>query len=153
MEHEKRVTAIAFAPDGQRLTTGSADNTVRVWNITKGRVVARMAHEGAVNAVSVSSDGNWVAMGSADRTAWLWEAATGRALARMPHESEVNAVAISSDGKRLVAVSGGRAWRWLLLPEDLIAEACARLTRNLTLQEWQQYLGDEPYRKTCPNLP
>ena len=34
----------------------------------------------------------------------------------------------------------------------LIAQACQRLSRNLTEAEWQQYLGDEPYRKTCPNL-
>ena len=27
------------------------------------------------------------------------------------------------------------------------------LTRNLTRQEWVHYLGDEPYRKTCRNLP
>jgi hypothetical protein len=40
-----------------------------------------------------------------------------------------------------------------LSPADLIAEACARLTRNLTPGEWRQYLGDEPYAATCPNLP
>jgi len=31
--------------------------------------------------------------------------------------------------------------------------ACARLTRNLTKEEWKQYLPDEPCRKTCPDLP
>jgi len=31
--------------------------------------------------------------------------------------------------------------------------ACSRLTRNLTKEEWKQYLPDEVYRKTCPNLP
>jgi hypothetical protein len=36
---------------------------------------------------------------------------------------------------------------------DLIELACSRLTRNLTRAEWQQYLGQEPYRATCPNLP
>jgi hypothetical protein len=35
----------------------------------------------------------------------------------------------------------------------LIADACSRLPRNLTRLEWRQYLGDEPYRSTCPNLP
>lgn len=38
-------------------------------------------------------------------------------------------------------------------PEDLIADACSRLTRNLTLDEWRQYLGEDPYRATCPSLP
>jgi len=43
--------------------------------------------------------------------------------------------------------------RYLLRPDDLIADACSRLKQNLTAQQWKQYLGDEPYRKTCPNLP
>ena len=47
----------------------------------------------------------------------------------------------------------GTARVWLWRPEDLIAEACARLPRNLTLEEWQRYIGDEPYRPTCPDLP
>lgn len=42
---------------------------------------------------------------------------------------------------------------WLWKTDDLQAEACRRLTRNLTEDEWRQYLGDEPYRKTCQNLP
>jgi len=36
---------------------------------------------------------------------------------------------------------------------DMMTEACVRLTHNLTHDEWKQYLPDEVYRKTCPNLP
>jgi hypothetical protein len=35
----------------------------------------------------------------------------------------------------------------------MIRLACERLTRNLTREEWRQYLVDEPYRATCPNFP
>lgn len=35
----------------------------------------------------------------------------------------------------------------------LIDEACERLARNLTLEEWRQHFPGEPYRRTCPNLP
>ena len=40
-------------------------------------------------------------------------------------------------------------------PTLLLAECAAAIARaiNLTPQEWRQYLGDEPYRPTCPNLP
>lgn len=31
--------------------------------------------------------------------------------------------------------------------------ACRIANRNLTRQEWRQYLGDLPYQKTCPGLP
>lgn len=68
-------------------------------------------------------------------------------------QTAVEAVAFSPDGKWVATASGRTARVWLRRSEDLIAEACARLTRNLTLEEWRQYVGDEPYRKTCPNLP
>ncbi len=31
--------------------------------------------------------------------------------------------------------------------------ACRIANRNLTRQEWRQYLGDLPYQLTCPGLP
>jgi hypothetical protein len=37
--------------------------------------------------------------------------------------------------------------------ENLINEACSRLPRNFTKEEWQDYMGDESYQLTCPNLP
>ena len=37
--------------------------------------------------------------------------------------------------------------------QELTDEACARLSRNLTREEWKQHFGDEPYRATCPRLP
>ncbi len=40
------------------------------------------------------------------------------------------------------------------MPADLIVNACSGMMRNLTLEEWQQYIGDAlPYQAVCPNLP
>ena len=62
--------------------------------------------------------------------------------------------AVSDDGRYLTTVNNNAIARtWFLRPADLVTEACARLTRNLTTEEWRQYVGDEPYRVTCPNLP
>ena len=113
-----------------------------------------MSHGYWAQTIAYSPDGQWVASGSYDHTLRVWEAATGREVARMKHEHSVHAVAFSSDG-RWVA-SGGEdnvVQVWLWQSKDLIAEACARLPRNLTQEEWRQYLGDEPYHPTCPNLP
>jgi WD40 repeat protein len=85
----------------------------------------------------------------ATHTARVWEIITGREVSRLTHEGAVWAAAFSPHGRYLVTVSTDHTARvWLWLPEDLIAEACARLTRDLTLEEWRQYMGDEVYRKT-----
>ena len=154
MVHEYRVYAVAFSPDGRWVVSGSLDDTARVWEAATGQEVARMVHEYRVYAVAFSPDGRWVVSASKDGTARVWEAATGQEVARMVHEEWVNAVAFSPDGRCVVSGSSDDTARvWSVRPEDLIAEACARLPRNLTLEEWEEYIGDEPYRKTCPNLP
>ena len=63
--------------------------------------------------------------------------------------------AVFSADQRYVALvcSDNTARVWLVWPDDLIAEAGRRVTRNLTRNEWRQYIGDVPYRKTFPNLP
>jgi len=154
IKHRNRVYTVAFSPDGEHLATASRDGTARVWETMTGREVARMRHEIDVYAVAFSPDGIHLATGSWDGTARVWETMTGQGVARMKHESCVYTVAFSPDGIHLATGSwDGTARVWLVWPEDLMAEACSRLTRNMTPGEWNQYMGHEPYRKTCPNLP
>jgi hypothetical protein len=43
-----------------------------------------------------------------------------------------------------------------LVPKLFVCEqpgVASRPTRNLTEKEWKHYFGDEPYRKTRPDLP
>lgn len=35
---------------------------------------------------------------------------------------------------------------------ELIRGACSNLERNLTRDEWADYLGELPYHNTCQNL-
>jgi hypothetical protein len=48
---------------------------------------------------------------------------------------------------------------WVWRSEDLIANACLHVTRNLSRAEWKQYIGEaipypeKPEDATCPNLP
>jgi WD40 repeat protein len=159
------VTTVSFSPDGQWVVGGSERGTIRVWEAISGQEVSRMEHEGSVQSVSVSPDGQWLASAGWDNNqeGWsnevrVWELGTGQLVSRMEYQGGVVAVAFSPNGQWIAAGggvgSGGCTVRvWLWQSQDLIAEACSRLTRNLTLEEWEQYIGDESYRIICPNLP
>ncbi len=42
---------------------------------------------------------------------------------------------------------------WDLSVSGWIRRACDLAGRNLTRQEWSEYVGAEPYQRTCPNFP
>lgn len=159
LPHDREVLAVAYSPDGRLLATAAVDGAVRLWEPDGSRERGRLRHEDSVNALAFAPDGRSLATGSADRTARVWDLESRREVARLEHATTVNAVAFTSDGRRVVTASGDplsppHAVRvWLLEPDDLIAEACARLDGNLSREEWQRHLGDTPYRKSCRELP
>jgi len=67
----------------------------------------------------------------------------------------VRSIAFSSDSRYLITTGSDDTTRWhLWRMEDLIAEACARLPRNLTPQEWRDAVGDQaPHRAICTEWP
>jgi len=163
-----RVAAVAFSPDGHWLATGSDDRTARVFETASGKEVARLAHQAPVVAVIFSPDSSSVASASYDYTVRVFQAATGRELSRLNLEGRLKGMQFVQRGQILETASSGRLeveeavsaksdfvslQRHLLRPEDLIEEACSRLTHNLTEEEWKQYWEDGPHRKTCPRLP
>ena len=54
------------------------------------------------------------------------------------------------DGRTLAAAYGqGQIVLWDINPDAWEQRACNLAGRNLTRDEWHQYLGTRPYHKTC----
>jgi WD40 repeat protein len=61
-------------------------------------------------------------------------------------------VVFTGDGAMLANARFG-VNRWELDPDVWAATACRVAGRNLTPAEWAEFVGDEPYRATCPASP
>ena len=84
--HEWAVLCGQFSPDGQRVITGSQDNTAIIWDADTGEELLTLAgHTAAVTSVAFSPDGTRVLTGSQDNSVKLWDAATrARKFSRCP---------------------------------------------------------------------
>jgi WD40 repeat protein len=65
---------VAFHPDGQRLATGSADQTIRIWDCETWRTLAVLeGHSDYVWSLAWSPEGRRLVSGSGDQTVRVWD--------------------------------------------------------------------------------
>ena len=152
--HQDQVNAVAFSPDARFLAAGGADGMLRVIEVATGREISRHPHPNRINAVTFSPDGKHVATAGDDAVARVMEAATGKEVATILHPAPVIAVRyLPAETNTLETFAGTALYRHVLGPDALLKQACSQISRNLTAQEWNKYIGDTPRRKTCENLP
>ena len=104
--HTDRVKTIVVSPDGQFALSGSADNTLKLWEISTGKEVRTFkGHSLSVESAAFSPDGRFVLSGSLDKTVKLWDTNTGIEIRTFDgHTEEVNSIAITPEGR--FAISG-----------------------------------------------
>ncbi|MFZ1010290.1 MAG: hypothetical protein WAN65_25860 [Candidatus Sulfotelmatobacter sp.] len=153
MDADSSVGPIAFNSNGRLVALGVGESAL-VYTVPDGRQILKAKLDGTVIEAIISTDSAYLLTGSLDGTIRVWSLKTGMEIARMKHAGPVSSVSLSPDGREVASTSEDRTVRlWSWRPEDLIADACSRITRNLSPEEWQLYLAGEPYKKTCSNVP
>jgi WD40 repeat protein len=159
----ENASTVAFSPDGRLVVT--AGRIPRIWDWRSRHVLAELPSPGGATAATFSADGDLVVTADLDRTTrvWAWNAEQIVDEFSPPTSSSPagiaapSAASLSADGALLVvANSDGAAYVFACDAcrpiARLLDETCARVTRNLTFNEWQRYMGSSSYRKTCPDV-
>ena len=82
-----------------------------------------------------------------DAIVWDLEATPPREVLRRPG---LEIAALSQDGRYALLQRDRELTAWKLALHELPQVACQRLKRNLSPDEWRTYLGERPYRDSCP---
>jgi WD40 repeat protein len=99
------VNSVAFSADGTQLATGSADNSICIWNAVSGEhITVLKGHTDEVSSVTFSPVGSSLASGSKDGTVRIWSLHTGCQESRLDVEGKrVCSVAFCADGRQIAA--------------------------------------------------
>src|SRR5262249_18331405 len=141
--HSLAASGVSFSPDGTRLASASADNTLVVWDFVRRRMTVCEGHGAQVTGVAFSPDGKRLVSGSLDETVKLWDAATGVEVKSLSgHAGGVSGVAYAADGKTVASASWDgtvKLWDAAVSPdvqEELDARAAVdALFEQLLLKE------------------
>jgi WD40 repeat protein len=157
-----RIKAVQFSKDGKLLATGSSETTVYLWNVEDGsfsRMENKLLVNGEVLSMDFSPDNKHLAVGDSTGYVYLFDQALGQEVARLPHVDKVTSISFSADGSQLATVARKTVLLWnvpsipLVMRDNLMETACARLISNFDKNEWKLLFFEEEYRLICPNLP
>jgi WD40 repeat protein len=144
---------MAFSRDGGLLALGGDDGSVILWDTQRRQIRERLEGRGGWS-VAFSPDGEILALGGDGVI--LWDIQRRQQIGgplKGPGDVGGESMAFSPDGRILASGGYGSVILWDVDIESWKERSCRIVNRNLTRSEWAQYLEDEPYHKTCPNVP
>jgi WD40 repeat protein len=103
--HADAANTVIIANDGDRVYSGSEDNTIKQWSMSQKDCVRVLhGHTGSVEGLSLSADGRILLSLSRDRTMRLWNTASGACIETIEGQRDgVQAACISPDGIKILS--------------------------------------------------
>ena len=139
------VQSVAISPDGTWAVSGSADRTIRIWDLVSGEIVRRLkGHTDDVNVVAITPDGKRIVSGSDDKSIRVWTR-SGQVTKLDGHTRYVWALVTSADSSHVLSAqafarSGGNLKLWNLafascsmtIPYDADSAFSCAVNREMT---------------------
>jgi WD40 repeat protein len=105
--HEESVTCVAFSPDGRTLASGSADASVKLWDVANRKALGAppLRHSATVLSVAFAPDRQVLASADENGTVILWRPSASGSWEQVGHTLEGYLIAFSPDGKALASAN------------------------------------------------
>ncbi|MBM0743755.1 caspase family protein [Phormidium sp. CLA17] len=118
---QSEITHLTLSPDGDWLAVATRDSakrisqgnrSLRVWQISSGKLHLNLFQPADVHSIDFSPDGKFLAIASGT-TATLWQVQTGQQKYQLSHATTVNQAVFSPDGTLIAtaAEDGTRLWQ------------------------------------------
>jgi hypothetical protein len=140
-------TVCGVSGDGHLLAVNARGVGVILRNLENSAELGVVSESSGDKSCRFGSDGRYVAVLP---DLGVWDIATQAEVSRIEAPASVIDAALSHDNRYLAMVSDkGEVSIAPLRPHDLIAEACARLANDISKDDWQRYVGNEPVHPAC----
>jgi WD40 repeat protein len=162
VDQAPKTQSLAISPDGLHMAIASYNKIMRVVAMRNRTEEFRWTYDSPVEAVAFTPDSKYLATGGDDGLVRIYEVQTGDEAMRQLLPGPVRAIGFDPTGRYLITIvrqtdvqqeTYTLATRHLWRAADLVSEACLYLTRNLSRDEWKQYMPDVAYHKSCRSLP
>lgn len=157
---ESGVDLIAYtstaSPDGSTVAIAGKTGEILTIDVSTGDREQRSTSLGApVLWLEYSDDGELLVSGAADGGVSLWDAPTLDLMgtvhpSRRGKEVAAGARFIGDSHDVVIASYDGRVYQWETDLDRALDFACQMAGRDLTEEEWAQFLPAQPYRSVCP---
>ncbi|PSB21391.1 hypothetical protein C7B69_15970 [filamentous cyanobacterium Phorm 46] len=102
--HSGFVPSLALTPDGQKLISGSWDDTIKIWDLQTGYLLNTLeSHTSDVECVAITPDGQTLVSAGWDNTIKIWDLKTNELLHSLSCSNSVVLVAITPDGQKFIS--------------------------------------------------
>lgn len=114
--HTLRITAMAYSNNGKYVATGSADNSIILWDFASGmQIRSFQGHSKGIGCIAFSNDSKLLVSGSYDQTLKVWDVESGKCTNTIPGFGYgFTEVSFSYDGRFLAATNRDKSfnlWR------------------------------------------
>ena len=148
--------ASVASPDDSTVAVAGDSGEIVTIDVSTGDEQRRSTSLGAeVLWLNYSDDGELLVSGADDGGVSLWDATTLDLMGTVypPHHGDpvpAGAQFIGDSHDVAIASYDGKVYRWETDLDRAIDFACQMAGRNLTEEEWEDFLPEQPYQDVCP---